>query len=461
MPQVFCPFTLLLMHRFFLITLLGLSASLMAAKPNVVILFTDDQGTLDANCYGSKDLITPNIDRLARTGVRFTQAYAHTVCCPSRAALMTGRHPQRGGVNHWTQGNMNGPDGINMALEEVTLAEALKPAGYRTALFGKWHLGSHRDYGPKKQGFDEFFGLRDGFIDNYNHFFLHGIGFHDLYEGTKEVWARDKYFPELMVQRSLKFIEENKDRPFFLYTAFNIPHYPEQALKQHEKLYPNLKGPRKPYAAVVTTTDHYIGQIIDKLEALKLRKNTILIFMSDNGHSMETGNRIRVDNHKSGYPKGHFYGANGGGNTGKWRGQKGSFFEGGIRVPAIISWPGKLPKGDVRSQAITAMDWFPTILDLCGVENPKGKLDGHSLVDMCKSPYVPSFHKVLHFQWHKKWAVREGDWKLLGQDGRDKVSLHNLADKKPEAKDYTAQKPELVAHLKKLHVAWAKDVFAK
>ena len=176
LPQVLCPFTLLLMHRFFLITLLGLSASLMAAKPNVVILFTDDQGTLDVNCYGSKDLITPNIDRLAKTGVRFTQAYAHTVCCPSRAALLTGRHPQRGGVNHWTQGDMNGPDGINMALEEVTLAEALKPAGYRTALFGKWHLGSHRNFGPKKQGFDEFFGLRDGFIDNYNHFFLHGIG---------------------------------------------------------------------------------------------------------------------------------------------------------------------------------------------------------------------------------------------------------------------------------------------
>ena len=126
LPQISCPFTLLLMHRLFLITWLGLSTSLVTAKPNVVILFTDDQGTLDANCYGSKDLFTPNIDRLAKTGVRFTQAYAHTVCCPSRAALMTGRHPQRGGVNHWTQGNMNGPNGINMALEEVTLAEALK-----------------------------------------------------------------------------------------------------------------------------------------------------------------------------------------------------------------------------------------------------------------------------------------------------------------------------------------------
>ena len=175
----------------FLLPLTGLAR---ADRPNVVILFTDDQGTLDANCYGSTDLITPNIDRLAATGVRFTQAYAHTVCCPSRAALMTGRHPQRGGVHHWTQGDMHGPKGINMALEEITLAEVLKSAGYRTALFGKWHLGAHRDHGPKCQGFDEFFGIRDGFIDNYNHYFLHSTGFHDLYEGTEKVSADGKYF---------------------------------------------------------------------------------------------------------------------------------------------------------------------------------------------------------------------------------------------------------------------------
>ncbi len=243
---------------------LGVSA---VERPNILIILTDDQGTIDANCYGSTDLSTPNIDRLAATGVRFTQAYAHTVCCPARAALMTGRHPQRGGVHHWTQGDMNGPDGINMALDEVTLGEALKTVGYRTALFGKWHLGAHRDFGPKKQGFDEFFGIRDGFIDNYNHYFLHGSGFHDLYDGIKPVKASGKYFPELMVQRSLKFIMQNKDRPFLLYVPFNIPHYPEQALKQFEAGYKDIADPaRRSYAAIVSTTDHYIGQIIDKLE---------------------------------------------------------------------------------------------------------------------------------------------------------------------------------------------------
>ena len=451
--------------RFSVFTIGALCLQLNAAeRPNVVILFTDDQGTIDANCYGSSDLRTPNIDRLAATGVRFTQAYAHTVCCPARAALMTGRHPQRGGVHHWTQGDMNGPDGINMALEEVTLAEALKTAGYRTALFGKWHLGAHRDFGPKKQGFDEFFGIRDGFIDNYNHYFLHGSGFHDLYDGIKPVKAPGKYFPELMVQRSLKFIMQNKDRPFLLYVPFNIPHYPEQALKRFEEVYKDIAEPaRRSYAAIVSTTDHYIGQIVDKLEALGLRENTIIIFMSDNGHSEETGNRIRVDNHRSGYPKGHFYGASGGGSTGKWIGQKGSFLEGGVRVPAIISYPTKLPKGEVRGQIITAMDWFPTVLDLCGVQQPSNspKLDGHSVLPLIRSAKAKSKYKILHFAWGKKWAVRQGDWKLIGSDGNAKVSLRNLVDAKPEAKDYAKAKPEIVLRLRTLHSDWVKEVSPK
>ena len=440
---------------------LGVSA---VERPNILIILTDDQGTIDANCYGSTDLRTPNIDRLAATGVRFTQAYAHTVCCPARAALMTGRHPQRGGVHHWTQGDLNGPDGINMALGEVTLAEALKPAGYRTGLYGKWHLGAHRDFGPKKQGFDEFFGIRDGFIDNYNHYFLHGSGFHDLYDGIKPVKAPGKYFPELMVQRSLKFIMQNKDRPFLLYMPFNIPHYPEQALKRFEAVYRDIADPaRRSYAAIVSTTDHYIGKIVDKLEALGLRENTIIIFMSDNGHSEETGNRIRVDNHRSGYPKGHFYGASGGGSTGKWIGQKGSFLEGGVRVPAIISYPAKLPRGEVRGQIITAMDWFPTVLDLCGVQQPSNspKLDGHSVLPLIRSAKAKSKYKILHFAWGKKWAVREGDWKLIGSNGNTKVSLRNLVDAKPEAKDYAKAKPEIVQRLRTLHSDWVKEVSPK
>ncbi len=433
-----------------------------AERPNVVILFTDDQGTLDAGCYGSQDLITPHIDRLAATGIRFTQAYAHTVCCPARAALLTGRHPQRGGIHHWAQGNMNGPDGINMALDEVTLAEALKPAGYRTALFGKWHLGAHRDFGPKKQGFDEFFGIRDGFIDNYTHFFLHGQGFHDLYEGTEPVEARGEYFPELMVHRALEFIDRNQDRPFFLYVPFNIPHYPEQALRRFDSLYADLDDPaRRSYGAIVSTTDHYIGQIVNRLEARGLRENTVIVFMSDNGHSEETSNRIRVPNHRSGLPEGHFYGASGGGSTGKWIGQKGSFLEGGIRVPAILSYPAKLPQGVVRNQIITAMDWFPTVLELCGVAaSPDApRLDGYSLLPLIRAADAASpYGGRLHFHWGTGWAVRRDEWKLIGSDRNSKVSLHRLTDAYPEVKDYRAERPEVVVELQNLHREWFRGV---
>ena len=435
-----------------------------ADKPNVVILYTDDQGTLDAGCYGSTDLHTPHIDRIAANGVRFTQAYAHTVCCPSRAALLTGRHPQRSGINSWTQGNMKGPDGINMSLEEITIAEALKSVGYRTALFGKWHVGSHRDYGPTKQGFDEFFGIRNGFIDNFNHYFLHGKGYHDLYEGTTEVFKDGEYFPELITERALQFVERNRESPFFLYLGFNVPHYPEQALKEHSELYKDLPMPRRSYAAITTTTDHYIGLVLKKLDDLKLTENTIVILQSDNGHSVEDKNAINNDDHTSGLPKGHYYSAHGGGgNTGKWIGAKGSFLEGGVRVPSIVSWPAKLPKGVVRDQAVTVMDWLPSLIEWCGVEDLKVKLDGRSLQPIIDSPDTKSAHPVIYFQWQRRWAVRSGDWKLIGTNARkagDTVnySLHNLAEDKPEVKNYAAEKPELVKRLTALHREWEQEV---
>ncbi|MHC4996606.1 MAG: sulfatase-like hydrolase/transferase [Planctomycetota bacterium] len=437
---------------------------LSADKPNVVIFFTDDQGTLDANCFGAADLITPNIDRLAANGIRFTQAYAHTVCCPARAALMTGRHPQRSNVNTWTQNDMKGPDGVNMKLSEVTIAEALKAHGYRTALFGKWHLGSHRDFGPTKQGFDEFFGIRNGFIDNYNHYFMHGAGFHDLYEGTQEVYAPGQYFPEMMTQRALIFVDQNKDNPFFLFVGFNIPHYPEQALQMHADLYRGVPMPRQAYAAVTTTTDYYIGLVLDKLDEHGLTDNTIVVFQSDNGASTENA-FVRVDNHNSGVPKGHYYGANkGGGYSGKWIGNKGTFLEGGIRTPAILSYPAKLPKGEVRDQAVTAMDWMPTILELTGAPKTANPLDGRSVLPIIENPKAPSAHETLFFQWFTNYAVRQGDWKLIASGNRNdasklKYSLHSLTGIKPEQKDFAKERPDLVKKLKALHDTWAKDVF--
>ncbi len=438
-------------------------------KPNVVIILTDDQGTLDANCYGSSDLYTPAIDSLAADGVRFTQAYSHTVCCPTRAMLLTGRQPQRGNVNDWMQGPLNGPKGRNMLAGEVTLAEALKEAGYRTGLFGKWHLGGHRDHGPTKQGFDEFFGIRDGFIENYTHYYLHREGYHDLYEGVREVFHRGRYFPDLMVDRALSFIERNQDRSFFVYIPFNIPHYPEQSLKRFRDRYKSMAEPRRTYAATVTTTDDYIRRILLQLDRLGLRDNTIVVYQSDNGHS-EEDYRITVDGHLSGFPKGWNYGANrGGGNTGKWLGAKGSFLEGGIRVPAIVRYPPVVPQGEVRDQIVTAMDWFPTILELVGAAPPEGvKLDGHSALPIIADAQADTVYGVMHWQWQKRWMVRDGDWKLMFQGARNlaggdpaELYLSNLSDELPERKNYASERPDLVKRLTAAHEAWVKEVTPK
>ncbi len=425
-------------------------------QPNVVVFLTDDQGTLDANCYGSTDLYTPNMDQLAERGVRFTQAYAHMVCCPARALLLTGRHPQRSGVNNWSQGSLKAARGNNMDLEEVTLAETLKAAGYQTALFGKWHLGAAPTHGPTRQGFDEFFGLRGGFIDNYNHFFLHGQGYHDLYRGIEEQFEPNTYFPDLMVREASRWLDEHHKEPFFLYLPFNVPHYPEQADPKFDERYSELPMPRQSYAKMISTTDDRMGQILKKLDALGVRENTIFVFMSDNGHSAEH-KEILVDDHKSGLPKGTYYSAHGGGgNTGKWRGRKATFFEGGLRVPAMISFPAKIPQGKVRDQAISAADFYPTVLELCNLPAPDVKLDGQSLMPIIKSDKAPSHHKVMHWQWISNWAVREGDWKLISQ-GKS-LFLGNLADKEPEVINHADEQPEIVERLKALHMAWAEDV---
>lgn len=430
-------------------------------RPNVLLILTDDQGTLDAGCYGSRDLFTPRIDGLASDGVRFTRAYSHTVCCPARAMLMTGRYPQRGGVNTWTQGNLKQESGLNMAASEVTLAESLQAAGYRTALFGKWHLGAAASAGPTTQGFDEFFGHRGGFIDNYNHFFLHGQGFHDLYRGTTEVFLPGEYFPDLTIIETKRFLSEHfqnhADQPFFAYLAFNIPHYPEQGDARFDQVYARTTMPRRSYGRMITTVDDRIGQVLDELDRHGVRDNTVIVFQSDNGHSEETY-RISVDGHSSGLPKGHNYGANGGGgNTGKWRGHKGTFYEGGLRVPAVISFSKELPQGEACDQAITLCDWLPTILELCDVALPADrKLDGASLLPIIRDN-ARSHHNVLHWQWQKRWAVMEGDWKLISKPGED-PELVSLSDEAPESVNHAGTEPQIVSHLRNLHERWAAEV---
>jgi len=437
-------------------------------RPNIVLIYADDQGTLDAGCYGAEDIQTPVLDNLATQGVKFTQAYAHTVCCPSRAALLTGRAPQRSGVNQWTSCSPDDHEGRVMDLKEITIAEHLKANGYKTGLIGKWHLGATMDHGPLDQGFDDFFGFRGGFIDYYSHRFLHAKWqkpqFHDLYRGKEEIFEEGTYFPDMQVAEANKFIEKNKGEPFFLYLPFNLPHYPEQPDPKYAETYKDLEWPRSSYAPMITTFDDKMGQVIAKLDELGLRENTIIIYMSDNGHSTEDYYNWDVS-----------YGGNGGGGyTGKWRGAKGSFFEGGLRVPAIISYPKLFPMGESRDQAIVNLDILPTICDILDIPIPKNKLDGKSIVDVIKSSDAMAPHDVLHWMWQDMWAVRKDNWKLIynGHDTTGKYSTHpekefdmpdyylaNLEDEHPEEINHVTEQSEIVKELLALHQTWAKDVF--
>ena len=425
-----------------------------SSRPNVLLIYTDDQGTIDANCFGAKDLITPSIDALAARGVKFTQFYsAAPVCSPSRAALMTGRYPQRAGLANNASSSRGGH---GLPTEQVTIAEMLKAAGYTTGHIGKWHLGYVDAEMPSAQGFDYTFGHMGGCIDNYSHFFYwQGPNRHDLWRQGKKVWHDGEFFPDLMVQEAAAFIEKHAGVPWFLYWPINTPHYPLQGTDRWREKYKNLPSPRKEYAAFVSTTDEAIGKLLAKLDELKLRDDTIVIFQSDHGHSTEE----------------RTFG--GGGSAGPYRGAKFSLFKGVIRVPAIISWPKQLPKGESRSQMCTACDWYPTIAALCGVKLPKHKIDGHDITPVIRSADAESPHAQFHWQsgggrGGPQWAVREGNWKLIGNPkdtsnkapitAADRLFLVNLAEDKTEMKNIAAQHPDVVKRLTAAHNAWLKEV---
>lgn len=420
-------------------------------RPNVVLVVTDDQGAIDLNCFGAHDLYTPNLDALAKRGTRFTQFYVGApVCSPSRAALLTGRYPQR------AQLDTNAPSHSGkggMPTEQVTIAEMLKAAGYTTGHVGKWHLGYTPETMPNGQGFDYSFGHMGGCIDNYSHFFYWEVpNLHDLWRNGKEVWRDGEYFGDLMVEECHQFIERNKDRPFFLYWATNMPHYPLQGQEKYRRMYNKLEEPRRSYAAFVSTADEKIGQVLNKIDELGLRENTIIIFLSDHGHSEEKRN--------------HWNGS--GGSAGPFRGHKFTLWEGGVRVPCIVSWPGRIPEGHVRDQMAMSIDWAPTIAHFCEVKLPKRKIDGLNIASMLESEREASPHKVLHWQWDKQWAVREGDWKLVvngpetaykkEKTKAEKIFLSDLRDDVSETINAAKQFPGVVERLTLLHSEWAKEV---
>lgn len=431
-------------------------------RPNVLFIMADDQGSADAGCYGAKDIQTPAVDALAASGVRFTQFYsAAPVCSPSRAGLLTGCYPWRVGM----PGNGSYPpsekdddistySGRGLPVNGFTLPRMFHDAGYATAHIGKWHLGIAVGCQPLQQGFDYSFGFLGGCIDNYSHFdYWDNANRHDLWENGKRARLSGQFFPDLMIQKAEAFMDSHKHQPFFMYFAINIPHYPYQGDPRWLDYYQE-KGvayPRNLYAAWVSTLDDRIARLMKYLDDTGLRSNTIVVYQSDNGYSTED--------------RAH----NGGGSSGPYRGAKFSIFEGGTRLPAIISWPNHLPTGQVRGQMAHGCDWMPTLADICGIKlTTTNHLDGRSLLPVIKSADASSPHEVLCWRFQDQWAVREGPWKLMhdpkpySEPSRVELAeghwfLANIPDDPGERTNQAATHPEIVEHLKKLFQSASQD----
>lgn len=412
-------------------------------RPNIIFILADDLGYGDLGCYGQKRIKTPEIDRMAREGMRFTNFYAgSTVCAPSRCVLMTGYHTGHSLI----RGNAREP----LRPEDVTLAEVLKSAGYRTGLTGKWGLGEEGTTGvPTRQGFDYFFGyLNQHHAHNYYPAYLFrneqrvplanevpGEGDYGTNVATKKV----EYSHDLVADEALKFVEENRDRPFFLYVAFTLPHANNEAGKAGMEVpdlgeYANTDWPepQKGHAAMISRMDKDVGRLLAKLKELNLDENTLVLFASDNGPHREGGNNPDFNN-----------------SRGPFSGIKRSLTEGGIRVPLIARWPGKI-KADSESDFVGCFqDMMPTFAQLAGATAAvPANIDGISFVPtLFGQPDQQKQHDYLYWAFYEGGAgqaVRFGNWKAVQQPYHSPIRLYDLSSDIGETNDLAAERPELV-----------------
>ena len=417
----------------------AVGASAQPAKPNVVLIVMDDVGYGDYGAYGAPDIKTPNIDRLARDGVRFTDFYAAPSCSPTRAALLTGRYQQRVAIEI----PLPSPPAGGRGLEATgrSLPQLVKNAGYATGLVGKWHLGYRPEFQPNAHGFDYFFGFLSGLVDYYQH--TDQTGSHDLYENGKPVHV-DGYMTDLITERSVQFIERNAQRPFFIEVAYNAAHWPFQvpgkpsvAPGNGRFVQPQEAGTstRADYKAILEHADKGVGTIMAALQKLGLERNTLVIFTNDNGGEWLSRNA----------PLFH---------------RKETLWEGGIRVPLIMRWPGRIPDGRTERQVGIVMDLTATILAATGATvPPDARLEGIDLLPIVtgKSPRI---ERTLYFRTttptRQQRAVRQGDWKLLVETG--KVFVFNLREDVGERNDLANARSDIAAKLFPLITAWEKDV---
>jgi arylsulfatase A-like enzyme len=418
-------------------------------RPNVVLILADDLGWGDLGCYGQSKIKTPNLDRLAADGVRFTQAYAgSTVCAPSRCALMTGLHTGHCRVRG--NGGGGGPRAnVPLAPDDVCVAELLKKAGYTTALVGKWGLGEEGSTGlPTRKGFDHFFGyLNQYHAHNYYPDFLWRgeakVPLDNPQSKVENVAEKfNVYAPDLFLADALRFLDDNKSRPFFLYFATTVPHannektratgegneVPSDAPYGAETWPPAEKNK----AAMITRLDADVGRLLAKVRDLGLEKDTVVIFTSDNGPHQEGGNKVE------------FFAS-----AGPHRGFKRSLTDGGIRVPAVVRWTGTTKPGTVSDHVWAFWDFLPTACDLAGVEPPRG-LDGLSFLPAVTGRSEPKRHEFLYWEFHEggtRQAVRHGDWKAIRAAPGAPLQLYDVLKDPGERKDVAADNPAVVARV--------------
>lgn len=401
-------------------------------KPNVVIFLVDDMGFGDIEPYGVKDAKTPNLDRLAKSGVKFFNSYSNgPVCTPTRCGLMTGRYQQRYGLE-WailpTQRDAGLPS------SETTLPRMLKNAGYKTGMFGKWHLGFNPAFGPKAHGFDEFFGILGGNVDLYTHNNINGT--HDLWEGV-ELVKREGYLTDLLTERAVKFIDAHSKEPFFLYVPYNSVHWPFQPPGRPDKRTREnwMAGSRADYVKMVESIDSSVATVLAALDRNKLSENTLVVFTNDNGGERFSRNE----------PAFH---------------HKGTLWEGGIRVPTIMRWPGRIPAGKTSRQPMITMDVTATVVAATGAKAPPATpLEGIDLVPIV-SGKRPEVERTLFWRIdrdeRKQRAVRKGNWKYI----RD-ASIEMLFDveKDPSERiDLAPDNPAVLAQLREAVAEWEREL---
>lgn len=404
--------------------------------PNIVLILADDLGYGDTGSYGSKTIPTPHIDALGKQGVRFTNAYVTAASCsPSRAGLLTGRYQQRFGFEFNTS-NAAITHRLVRGLDPtaITLADVLQKAGFVTGMFGKWHLGTRPHLHPQARGFDTFYGFLAG-----AHSFFPGTPnepIHKTIMRGDEPLVETEYLTDAIARETESFIDANRDRPFFAYVPFNAVHTPIEATKKYQDRFPNEKSEKqRDYNAMTSALDDAVGRIVGAVQRNGLTDNTIVIFVNDNGGPTYTGVQ-----------------SNAGLKLGKL-----FLFDGGIRVPLIIKWPGVTRPGSSFDGVSSSLDLFPTICRALGIELPAlMKLDGVDLAPYLTGDKEQTPHEILFWSNGPNIAVRRGDWKLV--KSHDNVWLFDLAKDQSESKNIADQNSEIVNELEQAYMEWRAEM---